>query len=73
MSPEEVEAILNRPAGATTDPTLLAVIAFVEGMCDAAVRDATGFTTARVTNQLRDVARAKFINAMEKVAIQSEG
>jgi hypothetical protein len=72
MSPEEVEATLNRP-GTTTDPTLLAVMAFVEDMCDAAVRDATGFTTARVTNQMRDVARAKFVNAMEKASTQSEG
>jgi hypothetical protein len=67
MTPEEIEAVLNRPAGETQDPTLLAVIEFVTDMCDAAVRDATGFTTARVTNQMRDVARAKFIAAMEKV------
>lgn len=75
MSPEEVEAILNRPAGATTDRTLLAVIKYVEVMCDAATREATGFATARTLNSQRDVARAEFINEMEKAAMaaQSEG
>lgn len=76
MTTEEIEAILNRPAGTTNDPTLTAVIEFVEEMCDAAVRDATGFTTASVTNQMREVAKAKFIGLMEKAALsaqQSEG
>jgi len=75
MSPEQVEAILNRPAGATTDPTLLALMKFVETMCDCASREATGFHTARTLNEQRDVARAMFINEMEKAAMaaQSEG
>ena len=67
MTPEEAEAILNRPS-TTQDPTLVAVIEFVEAMCDAATREATGFHTARILNEARDLAKAKFINAMEKAA-----
>jgi hypothetical protein len=68
MSPEEIELILNRPGGATTEPTLLAVIAFVESMTSIAVAEACGFHTASVLNVRRDVARAEFVNAMEKAA-----
>lgn len=66
MSPEEAEAILNRQG--TQDPTLIAVIEFVEAMCDAATREATGFHTASVINQAKDLAKARFITAMEKAA-----
>jgi hypothetical protein len=71
MSPEEAEAILNRPS-TTQDPTLVAVIKFVEDMCDAATREATGFHTASVLNAARDLAKAEFINAMEKAAQNSQ-
>jgi hypothetical protein len=73
MTFEEIKAVLDRPGGPTKDPTMLAVMEFVESMCDVATREATGFHNAATCNRDRDVARAKFVLMMEQAAVPTEG
>lgn len=70
MSPEEIAAALDR---GQKDPTLKAVMGFVEAMCAATVGEATGFWTASTVNEMKDTARAEFVVAMEKANVPSEG
>lgn len=70
MSPEEIQAALTR---GKDDPTLAAVVTFVEAMCAATVGEATGFWTASTVNGLKDLAKAEFVVAMEKAGTPSEG
>jgi hypothetical protein len=70
MSPEEIEATVKR---GDQDPTLKAVIEFVEAMGLLVTAEATGFYTASVLNAQRDEVKAKFVVAMEKANVPSEG
>lgn len=70
MSPEEIQAAIDR---GNKEPTLKAVISFVEEMGRITVGEASGFWTAATCNAKRNEVTAKFIVAMEKAAVPQEG
>lgn len=69
MSPEEIEAANTR---GNADPTLKAVIDFVKDMTAISVGEASGFWVGRECNDMRALAVATFVIAMEKIT-PSEG
>lgn len=71
---QEIEAALARTT--PCDPTIEAVAVFVGGMCDLAVREASGFYTASTLDELRSRQIAIFVLMMEHAEVtaqQTEG
>lgn len=73
MSPEQVQAIMERAAKPDFDPTLNAVIQFVHAVKNVAIAEATGFWTARTANEQLELVTAEFIDNMEKATVPGEG
>jgi hypothetical protein len=70
MSPEEIEAAVQR---GDRDPTIHAVVKFVIDMTAVTVGESTGFWTNLTCEEMRKEAIAKFVVAMEKATVPSEG
>jgi hypothetical protein len=69
VSPEVMEAALAR---GKSNPTLAAIVKFVEGMCAVTVAESTEFWTANTVNYHRDRHTATFVIEMEKASLPSE-
>lgn len=70
MTEQEIDAANAR---GNADPTLKAVIDFVKDMGSINVGEASGFWVARECDDMRALAVATFVVAMEKAAVPTEG